>query len=540
MAAALIAVPVAVLAPSAAQAVEPGAGWSIVRSSCTSQFEGERLRWYGGVKNMSWPQAYRPEGDGYECVWTYKATDGNEFDYYAVVATSNWRYDGDSGARDYPAYMWHEIQSNVPTSGNVLKTTESYTSHNNCLPVSFGLSLGPFSIGTKMDVCDSHSVVRSVNERDRASWYSSTTGGLEEVETAFMEKVPRGVTPTFDIYFAVPQYSRTWNDNTGLWTSTAHLAWNHFTHTTSGSGGGGSPSPGGPSDPDETNPPSGGNSQTPNLIVMQANNGLLFARENNGTWRDLQLGVMRGTSPATSNGQIAFQANTGFLFTRSAGGTISDTRYGMMAGTNPAISGGQIAFQANNTLLHTRNMNTGQTTDLALGMMAGSSPSIAGDTSSWRIAFQANDGFLYYRDSNGSTVNTGYGMMRGTSPSITKLSNGTYVIAFQANNGLLYTYSNGNATCLYLGMMTDTSPAISSLDNSWTIASQANTGFLLTRNSAGSTVDTRYGMMAHTSPSARGNRIVFQANTGFLFYRDGNLGAVDTRYGMMAGTNPGI
>ncbi|WP_433383066.1 hypothetical protein ACQPZX_20345 [Actinoplanes sp. CA-142083] len=291
--------------------------------------------------------------------------------------------------------------------------------------------------------------------------------------------------------------------------------------------------------PDEPTPPSGGGSQSPNLLVMQANTGDLFTRDSGGSMHNLQLGMMRGTSPATSDGQIAFQANTSNLFTRSVGGGVHDTGYGMMAGTSPAISGGQIAFQANNTLLHTRNMNTGQTTDLRLGMMAGSSPSIAGNTSSWRIAFQANDGFLYYRDSGGATVNTGYGMMRGTSPAITKLSNGTYVTAFQANNSLLYSYINGTATDLRLGLMTDTSPSIASSGTAWTIAFQANTGSLFTRNSAGATADTGWGMMAHTSPSSRGNRIAFQANTGFLYYRDGNAMAVDTRYGMMAGTSPG-
>jgi hypothetical protein len=302
-------------------------------------------------------------------------------------------------------------------------------------------------------------------------------------------------------------------------------------------------SPGDPGDPGS--PDGGGGStsdgtQTPTITTMQANTGLLFSRDTNGAWHDMQLGMMRGTSPATSNGQIAFQANTGTLFTRPVGGPVRDTGYGMMAGTNPSISGGQIAFQANNSLLHTRNLSTGATTDLRLGMMAGSSPSIAGNTGSWRIAFQANDGFLYYRESGGATVNTGYGMMRGTSPSITKLSNGTYVIAFQANTGLLYSYINGGATDLRLGLMTDTSPSIASVGTAWTIAFQANTGFLFTRNSAGTTVDTRYGMMARTSPSARGNRILFQANTGLLFSRDGSAAAVDTRYGMMAGTNPGV
>ncbi|MFC0550514.1 hypothetical protein ACFFHJ_06435 [Planotetraspora thailandica] len=288
--------------------------------------------------------------------------------------------------------------------------------------------------------------------------------------------------------------------------------------------------------PDEPDPPS---TSTSSLVAFQANTGFLFTRDANGAMVDTRYGMMRGTSPATSNGQVAFQANTGFLFTRATNGAMHDTQLGMMAGTSPSISGGQIAFQANTSLLFTRNMSTGKTVDLRLGLMAGTSPSIAGDTGSWRIAFQANDGFLYYRDSGGATVNTGFGMMRGTSPSIAKLSNGGYVIAFQANTGLLWILnSNGTGTDLRLGLMTDTSPAISASGTSWTIAFQANTGFLFTRNSAGSTVDTRYGMMAHTSPSVRGSRIVFQANDGFLYYRDGSSAAVNTAYGMMAGTNP--
>jgi hypothetical protein len=305
-----------------------------------------------------------------------------------------------------------------------------------------------------------------------------------------------------------------------------------------------SPIPGGGGSGGGTGGGSGGGSagaqQTPTVFTMQANTGSLFNRDQNGAWHDMGLGMMRNTSPATSDGAIAFQANTGELFTRPVGGPVLNTHLGMMAGTNPSISGGQIAFQANNSLLHTRNLSTGATTDLRLGLMAGTSPSIAGNTGSWRIAFQANTGNLFYRDSGGATVDTGLGMMRGTSPSITKLTNGNYVIAFQANTSLLFSYVNGIATDLRLGLMTDTSPSIASVGTAWTIAFQANTGFLFTRNSAGSTVDSRYGMMAHTSPSNRGNRILFQANTGSLYYRDGNSAAVDTGYGMMAGTNPGI
>lgn len=288
--------------------------------------------------------------------------------------------------------------------------------------------------------------------------------------------------------------------------------------------------------PDEPDAPS---ESTPSLTAFQANTGFLYTRDDSGTTRNTWFGMMNGTSPATSNGQVAFQANTGFLYTLAVNGAAHDTRFGMMAGTSPALSGGQIAFQANTSLLYTRNMATGKTVNLQLGLMAGTSPSIAGNTSSWRIAFQANTGFLYYRDSGGATVNTGLGMMAGTSPSITKLSNGNYMIAFQANTGMLWVLNdNGNSTDLRLGLMAGTSPSISASGTAWTIAFQANTGFLFTRNSGGATFDTRYGMLAHTSPSIRGTRIVFQANTGFLYYRDTGSAPVNTEFGMMTGTNP--
>jgi hypothetical protein len=45
-------------------------------------------------------------------------------------------------------------------------------------------------------------------------------------------------------------------------------------------------------------------------------------------------------------------------------------------------------------------------------MMAHTSPSARGN----RIVFQANTGFLYYRDGTSAAVNTAYGMLGGTSP----------------------------------------------------------------------------------------------------------------------------
>ncbi|WP_170208298.1 hypothetical protein [Couchioplanes caeruleus] len=308
------------------------------------------------------------------------------------------------------------------------------------------------------------------------------------------------------------------------------------------------PSPGAPSDPDYLAVPRASypastsvTYSSPAPVAFQANTSFLYHRDSAGRSVNTQYGMMTGTSPATSDGQVAFQANTSFLYTRSASGVMTNTGYGMMAGTSPAISGGQVAFQANTGFLWTRNTATGATFDTRLGMMRGTSPSIAGNTSSWRIAMQANTTFFYTRDSNGAIVNTGYGMMPGTSPSITKLSNGGYAIAFQANTGFLWVIdSSGRATDTRYGMMAGTSPAISASGTGFTVAFQANTGMLWTRSSTGAAQDTGYGMMAGTSPAIRGSRIVFQANTSFLYVRDGSAQAVNTGYGMMRGASPAV
>lgn len=102
-------------------------------------------------------------------------------------------------------------------------------------------------------------------------------------------------------------------------------------------------------------------------------------------------------------------------------------------------------------------------------------------------------------------VNHNLGMKLGTSPSIARLSNGTYQVAFQANDGQLYTRNssaNGTATNLGLGMGNTSSPRIAAKSaGGWQIAFLANTTTLFTTDSAGSVIDRTLGMATNTSPA---------------------------------------
>jgi hypothetical protein len=147
-------------------------------------------------------------------------------------------------------------------------------------------------------------------------------------------------------------------------------------------------------------------------------------------------------------------------------------------------------------------------------MMPGTSPSIHGLLSGgYQVAFQANTGDLWVLGTSW-TGDTGPGMAPGTSPFITVI-NSSYEVAFQANNYYLYTWNNlTGPSYLGFGMMPRTSPSITGL---WTggaeIAFQANNGNLWNAGSDGTGGNT-YGIAPGTSPPSQASRTVTSARRG--------------------------
>jgi hypothetical protein len=272
----------------------------------------------------------------------------------------------------------------------------------------------------------------------------------------------------------------------------------------------------------------------------------------------LVLGTDRGASPSRIASIIVDSATVGVVRNRGAGSpdrllfvpTFASTHLGMMAGTSPSVAAVssldyRIAVQANTGFLWTYSSLHGAA-NLGLGMKAGTSPSIAVlRGGGYQIAFQANTGDLWVTGAAG-TVNTHLGMMPGTSPSIAASAGGGYRVAFQANTGFLWTFSSpgGNAN-LGLGMKAGTSPSIAALrGGGYQIAFQANTGDLWVTGGAG-TVNTHLGMMAGTSPgtaasSSGGYRVAFEANTAFLWTFSSPGGNANLGQGMKVGTSPAI
>jgi hypothetical protein len=245
-------------------------------------------------------------------------------------------------------------------------------------------------------------------------------------------------------------------------------------------------------------------------IAYQGINGMLHTVSASGVTTDLGLGMAAGTSPSIamqSDGQwrIAFQANTGALWTRSLDGSegpVPGNRM-MWPGTSPSIvalptGGYQIAYQSSDGILHTVSP-AGVTTSLGLGMAAGTSPSIAAQGTGWRIAFQANTGMLWTRNSDvtGGPVAGNRAVRRYTSPSVAAMPTGGFRIAYQTSDGMLGMVSpQGGTTSLFLGMSGGSSPSLAPVSGSgdWLIAFEANTWMLWRRASSGQAEDLRLGL----------------------------------------------
>jgi hypothetical protein len=215
----------AAAAPAPAASFSPSA--SIVSSGCTSQTSP--MSWWGGFPSDGvWPASW-PSGKVYVCFTKYRISDSDpNADYYAMVATSNWTFS--SGGRSYPAYTSQSISSDRASRDNVYSSTGSFTSSSSCttaFSVSFGA--GPVSATVTPKLCSSYRVTRRGYSGTGAWWDSPSAGGLNRVETAFLQKVGNGVVPHYTVTFSIPQYVNTWYANL-YWRTSAHLVYQTFSN----------------------------------------------------------------------------------------------------------------------------------------------------------------------------------------------------------------------------------------------------------------------------------------------------------------------
>jgi hypothetical protein len=225
LAAATALVTLAAAGSAPAASFSPSA--SIVSSACTSQTSP--MPWWGGFPNDGvWPSSW-PRGKVYVCFTKYRISDTDaSADYYAMVATSNWSFA--SGGRSYPAYTSQSISSDRASKDNVYSSTGSFTSSSSCttaFSVSFGA--GPVSATVTPKLCSSYRVTRRGYSGTGAWWDSPAAGGLNRVETAFLQKVGNGVVPHYTVSFSIPQYVNTWYANL-YWRTSSHLVYQTFSN----------------------------------------------------------------------------------------------------------------------------------------------------------------------------------------------------------------------------------------------------------------------------------------------------------------------
>jgi hypothetical protein len=224
---ALAATTVAALAASSAPAgaITFSTGASIVGSYCTDQHN--RIGWWGGYPYEGvFPESH-PRGTVYVCWYKHRLDDRDgSADYYAMTAVSQWYFTG--GGRNYPAYMSQDIKSNTTSRDNVYSATGSFSSNRSCsetFGVTFGTGMVSATVPIKM--CSGYAVTRRSYSSTGAFWDSPKAGGLNRIETAFIQKVPQGVVPRFNVTFGIPQYTNSWTGN--AWRSTARIVYQSFT-----------------------------------------------------------------------------------------------------------------------------------------------------------------------------------------------------------------------------------------------------------------------------------------------------------------------
>lgn len=213
------------MSPAPATAVEFSASKSILGTACTKW-----LKWNGGLpEGVGHAPDVEPRGTVKLCWVKYKLRSNDpDADYYAMSLQSSWNIK--EGSRSYPAEMQMATDSTIRATGRVVGSTSSYTSTHDCTePFTVSFSVGPIGVSTTPRICDNYGIQRYKSAADKAYWRSTRAGGLRDIETAFVEKVPKGRVPKFDAVFAIPRYRVKYYEAGGYWTSEKRLKWISWT-----------------------------------------------------------------------------------------------------------------------------------------------------------------------------------------------------------------------------------------------------------------------------------------------------------------------
>ncbi len=186
-----------------ADAATASVSLTIVSSQCARD-----LRWSGeNVKNGT--SNWWPRGTVNHCVIKYRLSDSDKaYDYYMVEMVSE--YTLTSGHKELAAEGSHTVTSSIDASGGVYGATKSYTSNASCSqPVTISVAVGPFSVAVSPTVCDGYSIRRDELGAGYAQWAAPRVGGVDSLETVFVQKVPSGKVPKFAALFTRPAWDHT-------------------------------------------------------------------------------------------------------------------------------------------------------------------------------------------------------------------------------------------------------------------------------------------------------------------------------------------
>lgn len=218
--AAAIAVTASLMSAPTARAVEFTASRTILGSDCTKS-----LKWHGGFPYEGMFADDPARGRVKLCWVKYRLRDRDpDAAYYAVSLQSEWTHV--HGERKFPAKMHHAVVSSIRGDRRVFGGTASYTSSSDCLDeVSVSFGVGPIGVSTTPRICDDYGIERYKLGREKALWRSSKAAGLRTIETVYVQKVPQGRVPRFDVVFAIPRYRNWFYEAGGYWKSEERFKW---------------------------------------------------------------------------------------------------------------------------------------------------------------------------------------------------------------------------------------------------------------------------------------------------------------------------
>src|SRR2546430_13107762 len=96
--------------------------------------------------------------------------------------------------------------------------------------------LGLVSVSTDFAACYGYGVDQYQLTNTSASWRSTKAGGLRTASTAYIQRVPKGVVPSYDVSFGIPQYTAVLDPGTPYGTVTAHIGWTTVSDAGAGNG----------------------------------------------------------------------------------------------------------------------------------------------------------------------------------------------------------------------------------------------------------------------------------------------------------------